>query len=105
GYHTAGAIRVPPNVSLILLPAYAPELNPVENLWHYLRSHHWANRVYGGYDELRDEAVRSLCRVCLDAERMKTDCAADYIALGPGNSRTPYYRAGSGSGPHTRRLL
>jgi putative transposase len=80
GYHTASALVVPANVSLILLPPYSPELNPVENLWHYLRSHDWSNRVYCGYDELRDEAVRSLCRVCLDAERMKTVCAADYVA-------------------------
>jgi transposase len=81
GYHTAGALRVPANVSLILLPPYSPELNPVENLWHYLRSHDWSNRVYGGYEELKAEAVRSLCRVCLDAERMKTVCAADYVKL------------------------
>lgn len=81
GYHTAGALVVPPNISLVLLPPYSPELNPVENLWHYLRSHDWSNRVYGGYEELREEAVRSLCRVCLDAERMKTVCAANYVAL------------------------
>jgi transposase len=82
GYHTAGTLVVPANVSLILLPPYSPELNPVENLWHDLRSHDWSNRVYGGYEELREEAVRSLCRVCLDVERMKTVCAADYVALG-----------------------
>jgi transposase len=81
GYHTASTLVVPANVSLILLPPYSPELNPVENLWHYLRSHDWSNRVYGGYEELREEAVRSLCRVCLDVERMKTVCAADYVAL------------------------
>jgi transposase len=81
GYHTAGTLVVPPNVSLIRLPPYSPELNPVENLWHYLRSHDWSNRVYGGYEELKDEAVRSLCRVCLDAERMKTVCAADYVSM------------------------
>jgi transposase len=82
GYHTAGSLRVPADVSLIRLPPYSPELNPVEDLWHYLRSHDRSNRVYGGYDELRDEAVRSLCRVCRDAERMKTVCAADDVALG-----------------------
>ena len=58
-------------MSLILLPPYSPELNPVENLWHYLRSHDRSKRVYSGYEELKEEAVRSLCRVCLDAERMK----------------------------------
>ncbi len=33
------------NVTLVSLPPYSPELNPVENLWHYLRSHHWSNRM------------------------------------------------------------
>lgn len=32
GYHTSGALRVPPNISLLPRPPYAPELNPVENL-------------------------------------------------------------------------
>jgi transposase len=31
---------------VVLLPPYSPELNPVENLWHYLRSHYLSNRKY-----------------------------------------------------------
>src|SRR3954470_24893037 len=44
GFHSGKDLVVPGNVSLIQLPPYSPELNPVENLWHYLRSHHWSNR-------------------------------------------------------------
>ena len=36
GFHTGEDVVVPSNVSLIQLPPYSPELNPVENLWHYL---------------------------------------------------------------------
>jgi transposase len=79
GYHTGGDLVVPENVSLIQLPPYAPELNPVENLWHYLRSHHWSNRAYDGYGELQREAVRSLGIVCGDAENLKSVCKADYV--------------------------
>ena len=79
GYHTSGDLVVPGNVSLIQLPPYSPELNPVENLWHYLRSHHWSNRPYEGYKGLEREAVRSLCAVCDDAERLKSICNADYV--------------------------
>ena len=79
GYHTGGALVVPKNVSLIQLPPYSPELNPVENLWHYLRSHHWSNREYDGYSELKNEAVRSLCLVCNDTENLKSVCNADYV--------------------------
>jgi transposase len=79
GYHTSADLEIPRNLSLIQLVPYSPELNPVENLWHYLRSHYWSIRVYRDYDELEDEAVRSLCAVCLDAEQVKSICAAPYV--------------------------
>jgi transposase len=79
GYHTSGDLVVPGNVSLIQLPPYSPELNPVENLWHYLRSHHWSNRPYEGYKGLEREAIRSLCAVCDDAGTIKSICNADYV--------------------------
>jgi transposase len=37
-FHTAGKSKVPLNVTLVPLPPYSPELNPMENLWHYFRS-------------------------------------------------------------------
>jgi transposase len=79
GFHTGSDLVVPSNVSLIQLPPYSPELNPVENLWHYLRAHHWSNRPYRDYDELQEEAVRSLCAVREDVETIKTVCNAPYI--------------------------
>ncbi len=82
GYHTAAGLEVPGNISLIQLPPYSPELNPVENLWHYLRSHHWSNRAYRDYEELESEASRSMCAVCLDAEKVKSICNAPYICMG-----------------------
>jgi len=72
GFHTGKDLVVPGNVSLIQLPPYSPELNPVENLWHYLRAHHWSNCEYHGYEGLKQEAVRSVCAVCEDAEKLKT---------------------------------
>jgi len=79
GFHSGRDLVVPGNVSLIRLPPYSPELNPVENLWHYLRSHHWSNREYKGYKGLEEEAVRSLRAACGDVEKLKTICNADYI--------------------------
>jgi transposase len=79
GFHTGKDLVVPGNVSLIRLPPYSPELNPVENLWHYLRSHHWSNREYEGYAGLQEEAIRSVRAVCQDAEKLKTICNADYV--------------------------
>jgi transposase len=35
GYHVAARLAVPRNITLVRLPPYAPELNPVENVWEY----------------------------------------------------------------------
>jgi transposase len=79
GFHTGAELVVPSNVSLIQLPPYSPELNPVENLWHYLRAHYWSNRPYRDYQELEEEASRSMCTVCEDTETIKTVCNAPYV--------------------------
>ena len=55
GWHqTGGELRGPGNISLLHLPPYAPELNPVENLWAFLRSNKLANRVFHTYDVILD---------------------------------------------------
>ena len=79
GFHTSGQLRVPQNVTLLQLPAYSPELNPIENLWHYLKSHFWSNRAYAGYDELEAAAIDAWQRAVLNPDLMKTVCAAHYL--------------------------
>jgi transposase len=79
GDHPSGGRVVPANVSLIGRLPYSPELSPVENLWHYLRSHHWSHRVYLDYEVLRDAAVVAWRAVCLDPEKIRTICAAPYL--------------------------
>lgn len=75
GWHTSGMLEVPENVTLVHLPPKSPELNPVENLWHYLRSHYWSNRLYKTWDELKAAAVDAWRRVCLVPELIMSVCA------------------------------
>jgi transposase len=79
GFHTAKALKIPGNITLIELPPYSPELNPVENLWHYLRSHYWSNREYKDYDALMDAATDAWRKAALNPEIIKTVCAAPYL--------------------------
>lgn len=39
-------LRIPANVSVLLLPAYSPELNPAELIWRQLRQRKLSNRLY-----------------------------------------------------------
>jgi len=42
------------NISIIALPPKCPELNPVENIWQFLRDNWLSNRVFNSYDDLFD---------------------------------------------------
>ena len=66
-------------MSLIELVPYSPELNPVENLWHYLRSHYWSLRVFADLDALEEAAMSAWRAVCLTPNRVRSICAAPYI--------------------------
>jgi hypothetical protein len=82
GYHVAGCLRVPANVTVVQLPSYSPELNPVERLWGYLGGRHWANRAYAGLAEVERAAVAGWRATCLDADRVKRICACGYLPAG-----------------------
>ena len=55
GYHLAAALTIPENVTLVRLPPYAPELNPIENVWEYLRGNKLAITVFDDYDDIVDK--------------------------------------------------
>lgn len=79
GFHTSGELKTPKNLTLIPLPPACPELNPIENLWHHLRSHHRSNRAYADYDDLRHAAREAWQQTCLDVQTIKTVCHAPYL--------------------------
>lgn len=78
GFHRAKALEVPENITVVELPPYSPELNPIENLWHYLKSHFWSNRAYDDYDALEEAAMDAWRAAVLDEELIKSVCAAPY---------------------------
>jgi hypothetical protein len=56
GWHTTAKLRMPKNITPIFLPSRSPELNPVENVWQYLRANWLSNRVFDNYDAIIDAA-------------------------------------------------
>ena len=52
GWHSARALRVPDNLTLVPLPPYAPEMNPVENVWAHLRANRFAISVLDTYEDI-----------------------------------------------------
>ena len=58
GWHQPGKrLAIPANLTLLPLPSYAPELNPIENVWDYLRGNKLSRRVWDSY-----EAIVAACK-------------------------------------------
>ena len=52
GWHMSGKLVVPDNITLLPLPPRSPELNPVENIWQFLRDNWLSNRIFKSYDDI-----------------------------------------------------
>lgn len=77
GFHRSDSLEVPKNITLYPLPPYSPELNPIERVWHWMRSHYLSNRVYADHDELEVAANEACSR--LDAPRLQTITHTEWI--------------------------
>ena len=55
GWHGSGALIVPANITLLPLPAKCPELNPVENVWQFMRDNWLSNRIFKSYADILDQ--------------------------------------------------
>jgi len=73
GWHKSKDLVVPDNIDIIYLPPYSPELNPIERLWKYMKTHFIHNRVFGSlkqmmadmvdvFADLKNDTISSLCR-------------------------------------------
>ena len=52
GWYTTTKLIVPKNIALLPPPPRSPELNPVENIWQYIRDNWLSNRVFKSYDDI-----------------------------------------------------
>ena len=59
GWHTTAKLKVPKNITIILLPSRSPELNPMENIWRYMRQNWLANRIFDGFADIIDQACKA----------------------------------------------
>ena len=52
GWHTSKKLNVPVNITILPLPPKAPELNPVENVWQFMRENWLSNRIFRAWDDI-----------------------------------------------------
>jgi putative transposase len=79
GWHGAAALEVPTNVTLVHLPPYSPELNPVERVWLYLRERFLSLRVFADYRAIVDACCIAWNLLVAEPDRIRSLCDHPWI--------------------------
>jgi hypothetical protein len=73
GWHRPGKrLHTPDNITLLPLPPYSPELNPMENIWDYLRGNKLSSLVWDSYEAIVDACKEAWNFLVGDPERIKS---------------------------------
>src|SRR5260370_26094220 len=84
GWHQqGGGLTVPANISLLPLPPYSPELNPMENVWDYLRGNKLSRRVWDSYEAIVASCKEAWHFLIGDPERINSIARRSWAWVNP----------------------
>jgi hypothetical protein len=66
----SNTLRVPSNITLVPLPPYSPELNPVERVWLYFKQRFLSMRLLNDYQAIVAAASKAWKRLCRQTGRI-----------------------------------
>jgi len=79
GRHGSNSLAVPANITLVSLPSYSPELNPLERVWLYLKERFLSHRLLADYYAIVEAACNAWNRLIAEAGRIKSLCSYAWI--------------------------
>ena len=82
GWHTTEKLTIPNNLTMILLPSRSPELNPVENIWQFLRANWLSNRIFQTYDDIIAAACEAWNKLTALPETITSIGMRDWAHIG-----------------------
>jgi len=79
GWHGANALRVPDNITLLPLPPYSPELNPIERLWLYLKDNQLSHCVFDTTADIIDACCDAWNGLLTETGRIRSLCSYPWL--------------------------
>ena len=76
-WHKANALEIPENIEIIRLPPYTPEMNPIEQIWAWIRLHGFRNEVFQTLDDVVGRLCHTIC--ALSFETVKSITHRDWM--------------------------
>ncbi len=80
-WHTTEVLNIPENITLMPLPHYSPELNPMEQVWQQLRKIKLSNACYQNYDEIVDSCCKAWNTFMDEDGNIKNLCSRNWAKM------------------------
>ena len=76
-WHKSKGLKIPDNITLFYLPAYTPEMNPIEQIWKEVRKQGFKNTLFNSLNDVINKLVLTLNS--LSNELVKSICGREWI--------------------------
>ena len=76
-WHKSKTLVIPDNIIIFYLPAYTPEMNPIEQVWKEVRKDDFKNTLFDTLDKVMIKLSDSLMALTNDV--IKSVCGRDWI--------------------------
>lgn len=81
GWHTSKSLNVPDNITLVPLPPYSPELNPMEQVWQWMKHNYLSNICFDKYENILDKLTQSWNAFAENSELVKSICQREWVNI------------------------
>ena len=79
-WYTSMDVKLLENVRLLKLPPYAPELNPTEHIWDYIREQkQFNNYTFDSLDEVEENLYKALKEVNSESQTIYSLCNFNWL--------------------------
>ena len=80
GWHVSKELVIPTGIKLIVMPSGAAEINPIEQLWLYIREHYTRNVVWNNSEHLEETLIQAFRDLWAEPTRLQSVCAAGVLS-------------------------
>lgn len=81
GWHSSKQLKIPENITLIPLPPYSPELNPMEQVWKWIKHNYLSNIAFENYNDIVDKLAIAWNSFSEDSELVKSICTRQWMNM------------------------
>ena len=71
-WHKSKTLQIPHNIVILFLPPYTPEMNPIEQIWTYIRNEGFKNEAFNSLKDVINRLCSVICEIAKETVKSIT---------------------------------